>query len=57
MSDKFYKYKNVKHSVILRFIRVERDTGRYFFENKYYKGLYYTAEPEEVEEVKDETIK
>ena len=57
MSDKFYKYKNVKHSVILRFIRVERDTGRYFFENKYYKGLYYTAEPEEVEEVKDETVK
>ena len=47
---KIYKFKNVKHSVLMILIDVRG--GNYILENKDYKGLIYIAAPEEVEEVK-----
>ena len=49
-SDKYYKFKNAKHSVIM--ILIEVRGGNYILENKDYKGLIYIADPEEVEEIK-----
>lgn len=50
---KIYKFKNVKHSVIMKLIKINED-GIYMLENKDYKGLVYFASPEELEEVKDD---
>lgn len=50
--NKIYKFKNVKHSVFMKLIEVRG--GNYILENKDYKGLIYIANPEEVEEVKDD---
>ena len=52
MANKYYKFKNVKHSLILKFVLVIKNTGKYLLENKDYKGLFYEADPEELEEVK-----
>ena len=51
MPDKYYKFKNVKQSVIMKLIQINND-GIYVLENKYYKGLFYKAKPEDLEEVK-----
>ena len=51
MKEKFYKWKNMKHSVLMKIVKVTED-GKYILENKDYKGLIYVAYPEEVEEVK-----
>ena len=51
MKEKFYKFKHVKHSVLMRIVKVT-DEGKYILENKDYKGLVYVAYPEELEEVK-----
>ena len=48
--EKYYKFKNVKHSVVLVFIE-ELEDGRWLLENKEYKGLTYKAKPEDLEEV------
>lgn len=48
--QKYYKFKKIKHSVIMTLIEVRG--GNYILENKNYKGLIYIADPEEVEEVK-----
>ena len=53
---KIYKFKNVKHSVLMRFLN-ESGTGRckkWVMENKDYKGLLYFVKPDEVEEVSDD---
>lgn len=50
----YYKFKNVKHSVIMVFVMMNKD-GEWILENKDYKGLLYTAKPEDLEEVKDES--
>lgn len=54
--DKIYKFKNVKHSVLMRFLK-ESGTGRckkWIMENKDYKGLIYFVKPDEVEEVSND---
>ena len=48
---KIYKFKKVKHSVLMKLVKVNQD-GMYVLENKDYKGLIYIADPSEVEEVK-----
>ena len=52
----YYKFKNVKHSVIMVFVTKHKD-GSWILENAEYKGLLYKAKPEELEEVKDESTK
>lgn len=52
MKEKFYRFVNVKHSVVMRLIEIK--SGKYYLENKVYKGLIYIAKPEEVEEINDE---
>lgn len=48
---KIYKFKKVKHSVLMKLVKVNQD-GMYVLENKDYKGIVYFASPEELEEVK-----
>lgn len=48
---KFYKFKNLKHSVLMKLVKKNQD-GMYVLENKDYKGIVYIASPEELEEVK-----
>ncbi len=53
---KYYKFKNVKHSVTMVFVTKHKD-GSWILENAYYKDMFYKAKPEELEEVKDESTK
>ena len=46
-----FKFKNVKHSVTMKFLRVDED-GCWTLENTQYKGLLYKAFPDELEVVK-----
>lgn len=48
MITQLYKFKNVKHSVIMKFIKFE-DDGTMLLENVDYKGLFYHAKVEDVE--------
>lgn len=50
---KIYKFKDVKHSVFMKFIKEAQD-GKLIMENKDYKGLMYIVTPDEVEEVSDD---
>lgn len=53
---KYYKFKNVKHSVILKFVRCETGSGKkWVMENRDYKGLMYSVNPDEVEEIQNES--
>lgn len=47
---KKYKFKNVKYSVIMVFVK-ELEDGRWLLEHQEYKRLTYKAKPEELEEV------
>ena len=54
MSEKIYKFKNVKHSVKLKIIKIS-DTfpdGEIVVENTQYSGLIYKTTFSELEEVK-----
>lgn len=51
MEEKIYKFKNNRHSVLMRFVQIS-GSGRWVMENKDYKGLIYFVKPEELEEVK-----
>ena len=51
MEEKIYKFKNVKHSVRMRIIRISTDGID--LENTEYKRLYYHVDSmDELEEVK-----
>lgn len=50
----YYKFKNVKHSVIMVFVMMNKD-GEWILENKDYKGLLYTTKPEDLEVVYEST--
>ena len=52
MKEKLYRFNNVKHSVVMRLIEIKN--GKYYLENKDYKGLIYIASPEELEEIEDD---
>ena len=49
--EKRYKFKNIKHSVIMVLINKDKD-GNCVLENEHYKGLIHKAKWEELEEVK-----
>ena len=46
---KYYKFKNVKHSVRMKLIEKNGETWN--LENADYKGLFYYAHPKDLEEV------
>ena len=52
---KIYKFKNVKHSVRMKIIKVSQPSGGIWLENVDYKGLLYQVESmDELEELKDD---
>lgn len=56
MKEKLYRFKNVKHSVIMRIVNLsDTSTGdEVVLENKDYKGLLYKAKFDEIEEIEDD---
>ena len=51
--QKYYKFKNVKHSVKMKIIKTSKPTGGIWLENADYPGLLYqVASMDELEEVK-----
>lgn len=48
--NKYYKFKNVKHSVIMKLLK-RHENGLCELENKDYPHLYYEASIDELEEV------
>lgn len=54
--DKLYRFKNVKHSVKMRIIKItdQFPDGDVWLENAEYKGIIYKAKFYELEEVKDD---
>ena len=50
MTEKIYKFKNNKHSVIMRLV-MEKD-GICYLVNRDYPTLQYRSKPEDLEEVK-----
>ena len=56
MKEKLYRFKNVKHSVVMRIIKYtdQFPDGDIWLENKDYKGLLYKAKFDEIEEIEDD---
>ncbi len=53
---KYYKFKNVKHSVRMKLANATGPAGGIFLENVDYPGLFYEVKSmDELEEVKDES--
>lgn len=49
------KFKNVKHSVIMNLISCD-EKGNCVLEHSQYKGLFYEAKVDELEEVEDDNL-
>lgn len=54
--NKLYRFKNVKHSVKMRFLHLTRFESKILavMENADYKGLLYQVDINELEEVSDD---
>lgn len=51
--QKYYKFKNIKHSVRMKIIKTSQPTGGIWLENADYRGLLYQVQSmDELEEVK-----
>ena len=49
---KFYKFKGMKHSVIMTLDRIDSKTNTYHLHCRDYPSLKYTAQEQELEEIK-----